>query len=346
MPLGLRLGIRDWPLAARLVLLCVGVTGALAAGLTAMGYSQAERGLAQQAEAALGSDALVVTSSVDSWVDGHLHDLEVLGKASSVQRLLASGRDAVSADDMHSVQDSLYSLVAATPGVDSVAIIDLSGKFIAGNLDKEVGTEVPFRDYFQVPAKERRPFVSSVAISVLTDKPSIFFSQPVADASGRLVGVVRSRSSLNAVQGAVAQAKGRTGQGAMGLLLDSNGLVIAASDHPDWLLRPLVPLAPDVLDTLLKAKQWGNGSAPEPLQEADLSGVIGAREPTVLNWRSDGTDLHSVSRPLMRVPWTYVAALPVTTFNTAARDFLRNAVAAAMVGLVLGSALAILFARS
>ena len=341
-----RFALRDWPLAARLVLLCVVVTGMVAAGLTVMGYSQAARGLAQQAEAALGSDALVVSTTIDAWADEHLHELALFSKTASLQRLLASGRDAARPEDVLGVQDSLYSLVAASPGIDSVAVIDLNGRFIASNLEQEVGTEVPFRDYFQVPAKERRSFVSSVALSVLTNKPSIFFSQPVTDPSGRLVGVVRSRSSLNAVQGAVAHAQGRAGGGAVGVLLDANGLVIAASDHPDWLLRPLVPLVPEVLDKLLAAKQWGNSSAPDPLQHADLAAAIGVQEPTVLGWRGDETELHSVARPLMRVPWTYVASIPVATFDQTARDFLRNALATAVLGLLIGSALAIVFARS
>src|SRR5262249_21602819 len=67
--------IGDWPMALKLVLHTAGLAAALAVGLTAMGYIQAAQGLSERAEAALSSDALVVTTAIDDWNTQHLASL-------------------------------------------------------------------------------------------------------------------------------------------------------------------------------------------------------------------------------------------------------------------------------
>src|SRR5437762_289761 len=129
--------LANLPLAAKLIVLCVAVTGALAAGLTVMGYVQAAQGLAQQAEPALASDDLVVATAVEGWSAGHVRELQTLAKHPVTARVLTSGRDAADSADLQTVEQSLAALVAASPDLDSVTLIDLSGKFIVVNLEKE-----------------------------------------------------------------------------------------------------------------------------------------------------------------------------------------------------------------
>ena len=311
-----------------------------------MGYVQAARGLDMQAEATLGSDGLVVATTVDNWATNHTRELEALAAHKSLQRVLVAGSGDADPGDAATVKADFEGLVSASKDIDSVALVDLNGKFIVVNLPNELGQDVNFRDYFQVPVKEHRPYITSVAVSTLTNKPSIFFSAPVLSTAGKVLGVVRSRSSLAGVEKAVADARDRTGAGATGILLDPSGLVIADSEHADWQQRPIVPLPTDRLDALLKGKQWGNNSAPEPLNEQDLAQVIGTQDNKIVTWQSDGTLYHAVAQPLHVMPWTFVSALPVRTFDAAAREFLRNAVLAAIVGLMLGAALLLVFARS
>ena len=59
-----------------------------------------------------------------------------------------------------------------------------------------------------------------------------------------------------------------------------------------------------------------------------------------------GMHFRALARPLTRTPWSYVAALPVATFDAPAREFLRNAVVAAAIGLLVGTVSVLLFARS
>ncbi len=81
----------DWPLAAKVVLLCVTLSAALAVVLTVMGYRQASDGLHQQAEAAVGSDAQLVANTVDGWNAKRLSDVQAAASLPVMRRILEAG---------------------------------------------------------------------------------------------------------------------------------------------------------------------------------------------------------------------------------------------------------------
>src|SRR5262249_1117807 len=147
--------------------------------------------------------------------------------------------------------------------VDSIALADATGTFVASSNPADIGQVVAQREYFQ-EAMRGRPFISGVSISTITNAPAIFHSVPIRGDSGELVGVPRSRSKLDWVQQLVQSAQSRVGTGATGVLLDESGLVISSSARPSWLLRPVVPLSPAVSAALASDKRWGNNPAPEP----------------------------------------------------------------------------------
>src|SRR6266508_4997639 len=111
----------------------------------------------------------------------------------------------------------------------------------------------------------------------------------------------------------------------MGTLLDEDGLVLVDSLMPDWLLRPVVALNRDVSGQLTARRTWANDPPPPAIGEADLAHAVGVSQPILFDWRMHGMQFRALARPLTRTPWSYVAALPVATFDAPARDFLRNA---------------------
>jgi len=330
---------------AKVVVLCVGMSAALAAWLTFAGYTSAAMGLDRQADATLNSDALLVVQTIDAWHRGRLDELQVLAGLPVMRRVLEAGGDATG-QDVASANDALASLNTVAKGdVTGVALMDASGSFVLSSSPAEVGTSLAQRDYFR-EAMQGHLFVSGVTISLITGGTALFHSVPVVGASGHPIGVLRSRSSLAAVQQPVEAAVGRAGTGATGVLLDQNGLVIASGAGPTWLLRPVVPLAADVRDALVRGAQWGKADPPAPLGEADLGPIVGTREWAAFAWRSGGTDLHAVALPLQTVGWAYVDALPVATFEAAPHDFLRAAALSAALALAVASLLSLILARS
>src|SRR5437764_4304410 len=61
------LRVGDWSLAARMVVLSVGIAIVLSFGLTTIGYFQARQGLREQAEAGLTASAQRIAAAVDDW---------------------------------------------------------------------------------------------------------------------------------------------------------------------------------------------------------------------------------------------------------------------------------------
>jgi methyl-accepting chemotaxis protein len=333
-----------WPVAAKLVALCVGVAAALAIGLTALGYTQASTGLRQQAEAALGSDALVVGTQVDDWNARRLEDVESLAALPSVRRVLEEGVNA-NPSDVQAAQDAM-NVVRAAGGDDvlSISLMDNGGTIVMSTLPPNVGKNLKQRDYFQAGMRGES-FISGVAIALTDGQTSLLRAAPVRAADGHVIGVMQGRSSVEAVQKMVDQARGRVGAGATGLLIDEAGLVIASAQDPRWLLRPIAPLAPHVAESLKADQRWANAGAPEALGLTDLVPAIGTTQSIALDWRQDQNQFHVIAIPLKQTHWTYLAALPEQTFEAAARDFLKAAVVAALVGLAAAGVLSILLTR-
>jgi len=316
-----------------------GLAAALAIGLTGMGYVQAAQGLREQAEATLSSDALVVTTSIDDWNSQRLASLATLARLPAIQHTLSGSLDT------DTLRGSLEAMETARDGAETMELIDRSGMVLFSKRSNDIGTDLRSRDEVRIPLDEQRPFISRV--NLLPGKRAVIYhAVPVLDGAGVLLGVVRARSSLETIQQVVQSAENRTGAGAVGMLLDEQGLVLVDSQHLDWLMRPAVPLSVATTADLVAAGVWGDDSAEAALQQPDLTQAVGVREPTIFTWHIADDEFRAVARPLARTPWSYVSALPVTTFDAPARAFLRNAVAAALVALALGSAAVLLFARS
>ncbi len=336
----------DWPLAVKVVVLCVGLSAALAAVLTLMGYRQTSEGVQVQAEAALTSDAQMGVSAIDDWNARRLADMQLLSGLASVRRYL----EAVAADktppaeDVAAVKDILVRVPTLAKEVDSVALVPPKGAIAFDTIATNVGTNMGQRDYFQEGMKGKT-FITGVSVPLTRPEPAIFHSAPVKGSNGEPLGIVRSRASLTEATKAVEAAKDRVGKGAVGVVLDQDGLVMASSVDPQWLLRPVVPLTKDKSDAMLKDKRWGNNAAPEALGLTDLAQAVGIHERKSFNWKLGGIDYRAVALPLAQTQWTYVAALPVATFQSAANDFLRNAAITAILAMLLAFALAVLFAR-
>jgi len=336
---------RTWPVAAKLVALCVGVAAALAVGLTFLGYTQAANGLKQQAEAALASDALLVANDVDGWHAKHMSDVEALASLGVVQRVLEAGGPAnANPADVQATQDALYTMRAVGTDILSISIMDSTGTIVMSTLAPNVGKNLKQRDYWQIGMRGDR-FISGVAVALTDGATSLFRVAPIKGADGKVIGVMQSRSGVAAVQKLVEQSRNRVGAGATGLLIDESGLVIASANDPNWLLTPITTLPAEVEEGLKAEQRWASSPVPAALGLTDLQPAIGTLERITLDWRIDRRQYRVIAVPLERTHWTYIAALPVQTFEAAAQDFLKSAVLAALVGLLVAGALAVLLTR-
>jgi len=335
--------LRSWPVAAKLVGLCVGVAAAVAVGLTTLGFTLASAGLKQQAEAALYSDGLLLANQVDGWNARSLSDIQSLAALPVIRRTLEAGPAADPAD-VRAAQDAIDIVRGAGEDVLSISLLDSGGTIVLSTLPPNVGKNLKQRDYFQA-GMTGQTFISGVAVALTDGATSLFRAAPIIGSDGQVIGVMQGRSGVAEPQQWIEQTRGRVGAGATGLLIDDQGLVIASAQDPTWLLRPIVALSPDTARSLTKDQRWGNNPAPDPLGLTDLTPLIGTNSRMTVDWRVDQNQYHVLSVPLSLTNWVYVAALPEQTFEAAARDFLRSAVLAAVAGVLFAGLLSALLTR-
>jgi len=341
---GIRLRMQDLPVSIQFTLVCVGLCAALAIVITTVGYWKASAGLGEQAQAALSVDALLVANAVDGWNERRAENLQSLARLTAIQRFLEiapAGR----ASYQDTAQDALVSMDITEADVDSIALLDPSGAVVASSNVKDLGQSVAQRDYFQA-AMRGQPYISGVSISTITNAPSIFHSAPVKNADGKVLGVIRSRSSLEQAAQAIEAARSRVGQGGLGVLLDQDGLVIASNVEATWLLRPVAALKPEVNAAMVADKRWGNNPQPEPIGMTDLVQAIGVQGRRSFVWRKGGQDYQAVAVPLQTTRWSYAAALPVSTIQAAANDLLYVTGLLTLIALALAAGVSIWGSRN
>jgi methyl-accepting chemotaxis protein len=342
---------RNWSLAWRITFLCVGLLVPVVVLLTAVGYYQAVQGLEKEAASALAADAETVVQGLDGWNRSRLDEERSIAGMPAVRRLLESSQAPRQAD-VEDVDEIIFSVKKAVPELTAVITMDANGTVIRGTIPNNNGRNYRQRVYFQ-QAIQGREYISSLVISLAEGTYSVFRAVPVFGADGKVVGVVASRTVPDAAQQAVEKARDRVGTGAIGILLDENGLVMANTVDPSWLLRPVVSLSPEIATDLTNASQWGatkpvdgvNNPPPEPLGHDALAQAIGLRKPTFFTWALNGTTYLAHAAPLRQTGWTYVTAVPEANFQTAARRFLWTAIGIAALALLVGTWLAIFAAR-
>jgi methyl-accepting chemotaxis protein len=325
------------------VLTCVGIAVVFAGATTAIGYSKASAGLTAQAEARLESDATVVTTGVDRWLSEHLEVAHAVAQMPFVVRFLEAS-DRATTEDTTLVAGVVASLTSRLSDVVSISFLDANGVMRYSANPAVVGTNLSNRDFFQA-SLQGRDFVSGVSRTITDGSPRIFVSTPVRAADGHVVGVVNASGDPLGLQRFLDVQQQRTGTDGRGLLLDEQGLIIANTLDRAWLLRPLVPLAHDALQAAERDKRWGNTPTPAPLGEQGLLPAIGASARIVFSWNSQGTSYHAVAVPLTNTHWTYVFALPTSTFEATTQDLLRTSALAVALGLVLVMGLTVLLMR-
>src|SRR5207244_4640464 len=160
--------------------------------------------------------------------------------------------------------------------------------------------------------------------SVITNKPALFFSSPVA-ANGVVVAVVRTRVNLPAIWDIVETEAGSVGVGAHGFLVDDYGIRLAVSEtkgHRDQaeslIYKPIAPIAPDVATKLAADKRFGT-LTPDKLVIDPLPTLKAALDPlksgfTQFAYGAGAAEQRGVAARVTAKPWAYVLAVPLATY--------------------------------
>lgn len=89
--------------------------------------------------------------------------------------------------------------------ISSYALLDKQGQNILDTNTPDIGRDESHHDYFQEPMRSGLPFVSSVEFAERVGGVYFYFSSPVRNQVGQIVGVLRTRYSVALLQELVSQ---------------------------------------------------------------------------------------------------------------------------------------------
>ncbi|TMC78288.1 MAG: HAMP domain-containing protein [Chloroflexi bacterium] len=294
-------------------------------------------------------------NAIDAYLASRLGDIILVAKLPDIVRYATNLSDPGA---RAAARTALSAAAARSPEYESVAVVDPKGTIVAASIQTDEGTSVAFREYF-LTAMKGTPYVSDPSYSVITNKPALFFSSPVA-ANNVVVAVVRTRVNLAAIWDIVEGDAGSVGVGAHSFLVDDYGIRLAVSEtkgHRDQaeslIYKPIAPIDPDTAKKLAADKRFGTITPdklvidPLPTLKTALDGLPkGALGDAAFAFGAGADEQRGVVTRLVNKPWGYVLAVPLTTYTKAADNATFDAALMLVMGVLLSFVIGVLLTRS
>jgi C4-dicarboxylate-specific signal transduction histidine kinase len=310
--------------------------------------------LLSQGATSLQSAGRSTVRQLESELSEQREYVTIVGQMPEVIRFAQNQTDTTAVDSALRV---LRVAVNKSPDYESIAIVSPQGKVILSSAATDIGTDLQFRPYFQ-EAMKGASYISDPSVSVITNRPAVFYSAPIKNSSGGVVGVIRSRLTLDGIWGLVEQDAGVAGSGSFGMLLDENGIRLADSSSKDnrqpvqdnLLFRAIAPLPAQVEKDLVAEQRFGKASAAGvqvvPLPE--ISTRLASADRTVFTTRSDvnNTPNQAAIIDLTIKPWHYLISAPQATFTAPADSVTIFATVTAVLLGIIAVVLALLASSS
>ncbi len=294
-------------------------------------------------------------NAIDAYLASRLGDIILVAKLPDIVRYATNLGDQ---ESRATARTALAAAAARAPEYESVAVVDPKGTIVAASVPTDEGTSVAFREYF-LTAMKGTPYVSDPSYSVITNKPALFFSSPVAS-NNVVVAVVRTRVNLAAIWDIVESDAGSVGVGAHSFLVDDYGIRLAVSETKgnraqaeSLIYKPIAPIDADTAKKLAADKRFGTITPdklvidPLPTLKTALDGLPkGTSGDAAFAFGGGSAEQRGVVTRLVNKPWGYVLAVPLSTYTRAADNATFDAGLMLVMGVLLSFVIGILLTRS
>ncbi|MEH2079401.1 MAG: ATP-binding protein [Nostoc sp.] len=225
-----------------------------------------EKALTDNARQALSAAANETANRIDAFIDGNLNAVRVEAILPGLARYLSLNPK--QRNDSPEIQLATETLIRLSRkdmlNVLSYALLDLNGKNVLDTRTLNIGKDESVQDYFKKPLQTGLSFVSSMKQSPkIPDLLTLFFSSPVRNARGDILGILRVSYNATVVQQLVTPQTERAGAKSFAILLDENNIYLAHSIAPELLFKSIVPLPEDIVNQLQREGRLLNSSVKE-----------------------------------------------------------------------------------
>ena len=324
-----------WRMRSKMVVILFLVSQIPLLAVSAFTIVTARRALLEQASINMLNVSTEVGREIDNQLLAWRENILAMGQMPEIIAYASKPTDATAKAAVMALKAE-----ATKANYQSVAICR-DGKIVLSSSDPDVGADVSFRAYF-TEAMKGTAVITEPSISTTTNKPALFMSSPIRDASSQVVAVVRSRLDLYGIWDLVEQAAAHSVPGTVAMLLDSDGIRIAHSASRGnregvvntLLYRAVAPLSSEATKAIVSEKRFGNFTTDRvnvlPLPE--VAAALRAPQATTFAAAADNSaERHqSAVVPLKIKAWRLVLQAPDPSFTSAAVRMTQISAAAAI----------------
>lgn len=203
--------------------------------------------------------------------------------------------------------------------IASYAILDRTGQNVLDTDMPHIGRDESSAEYFRVPMRTGRPYMSSTLFARDVGGVYFYFSSPIRNDHGIIAGVLRARYSVGLLQQLVDDSAGLAGASSFAMLFDENHLRIAHDEAPELLFKASGTLSQERIDALRAAGRLPNLPTDKLLlrQPAFAQGLASADTDPFFRADAHGGDTPREQMAVVRLknkPWYVVYALPESEY--------------------------------
>lgn len=277
-----------------------------------------EKALTENAKQALSAAAKETANRIDAFIDGNLNAVRVEAILPGLARYLSLAPK--QRDDSPEMQLATKTLISLSRkdmvNVLSYSLLDLNGKNVLDTDTLNIGKDESVGDYFQKPLQTGLSFVSSMKKSpTIPDLVTLFFSSPVRNAKGDILGVLRVSYNATVVQQLVTRETEQAGAKSFAMLLDENNIYLAHSIAAKLLFKSIVPLPADVVTQLQQEGRLPNSPVEElATNESQVKQALDNKQPYLiapLSVTGNQVNLIAIAH-LKYKAWSVLFAQPLT----------------------------------
>ncbi len=276
-----------------------------------------EKALTDNARQALSAAANETANRIDAFIDGNLNAVRVEAILPGLARYLSLTPK--ERDDSPEMQLAIETLIRLSRkdmlNILSYALLDLNGKNVLDTKTSNIGKDESVENYFKKPLQTGLSFVYSMKRSPkIPDLVTLFFSSPVRNAKGDILGVLRVSYNATVVQQLVTRQTERAGAKSFAILLDENNIYLAHSTAPKLLFKSIVPLPFDVVTQLQREGHLPNFPVQElATNELKLKQALDNKQSYLIaSLKATGNQVNLIAIARLKYkPWSVLFAQPL-----------------------------------
>ncbi|ODG98813.1 diguanylate cyclase [Nostoc sp. KVJ20] len=290
-----------------------------------------EKALTDNARQALSAAANETANRIDAFIDGNLNAVRVEAILPGLARYLSLNPK--QRDDSPEMQLAIETLIRLSRkdmlNILSYALLDLNGKNVLDTQTSNIGKDESVENYFKKPLETGLSFASTMKRSpTIPDLVTLFFSSPVRNAKGDILGVLRVSYNATVVQQLVTRQTERAGAKSFAILLDENNIYLAHSTAPKLLFKSIVPLPLDVVTQLQQKGHLLNSPLKElATNESKLKQALDNKQSYLIaSLLATGNQVNLIAIAHLKYkPWSVLFAQPLAIALAPVEKQIRDA---------------------